>query len=73
MKADIHPQYNDISARCSCGAEYALSSTLGEDIHLEVCAACHPFYTGKQRSVSTGGRVERFQKRFGNRGARTGS
>ena len=69
MKADIHPQYNAIQARCSCGATYELRST-GGDLHLEVCANCHPFYTGKQRTLDTGGRVERFRRRFGSRTGR---
>ena len=67
MKADIHPVYRPIIARCSCGNEIATWSTLGKDIHLEVCSACHPFYTGKQKIVDSGGRVERFRRRFGNR------
>ena len=67
MKADIHPEYNDIKATCSCGNVIETRSTLEGDIHLEVCSACHPFYTGKQKILDTGGRVERFRKRFGNR------
>ena len=67
MKADIHPQYSDITARCSCGNEIKTRSTLGEDISLDVCSQCHPFYTGKQKIVDTGGRVDRFNKRFGGR------
>jgi large subunit ribosomal protein L31 len=67
MKADIHPEYNQIKASCSCGNVIETRSTLGEDIHLEVCSACHPFYTGKQKTLDAGGRVERFRKRFGNR------
>ncbi len=70
MKPDIHPRYEEITAHCSCGAQYRTRSTLGEDVHLEVCSACHPFYTGKQKIVDTGGRVERFRRRFGNRSAR---
>ncbi|MDP6375828.1 MAG: 50S ribosomal protein L31 [Pseudomonadales bacterium] len=71
MKADIHPEYNAIKATCSCGNVIETRSTLGEDIHLEVCSACHPFYTGKQKILDSGGRVERFRKRFGNRSATT--
>ncbi len=67
MKADIHPEYNEIKATCSCGNVIETRSTLQGDIHLEVCSACHPFYTGKQKIVDTAGRVERFRKRFGNR------
>lgn len=65
MKADIHPNYADITARCSCGNEIKTRSTLGEDIHLDVCSACHPFYTGQQKVVDTGGRIDKFKKRFG--------
>jgi large subunit ribosomal protein L31 len=67
MKAEIHPEYREIKATCSCGNVLMTRSTLQEDIHLDVCSACHPFYTGKQKSLDAGGRVERFRKRFGNR------
>ncbi len=67
MKADIHPEYQEIKATCSCGNVIETRSTLTADIHLEVCSACHPFYTGKQKILDAGGRVERFRKRFGNR------
>ena len=67
MKADIHPNYDQITATCICGATYQTRSTLCKDIHLDVCSACHPFYTGKQKILDTGGRVDRFKKRFGNR------
>lgn len=69
MKAGIHPDYSDITATCSCGNVIKTRSTLGEDIHIDVCSQCHPFYTGKQKIVDAGGRVERFRKRFGNRSA----
>lgn len=69
MKADIHPQYEEVTVRCSCGNEFQTRSTLCQDISLEVCSACHPFYTGKQKIVDKGGRVERFRRRFGSRGA----
>jgi large subunit ribosomal protein L31 len=72
MKADIHPEYNAIKATCSCGTVIETRSTLSEDIHLEVCSGCHPFYTGKQKILDSGGRVERFRKRFGNRTSTTG-
>lgn len=65
MKQGIHPDYNEITASCSCGNKLAIRSTLSKDINLDVCSACHPFYTGKQRNVDTGGRVDRFKKRFG--------
>jgi len=69
MKPDTHPQYSAIKATCSCGNVIETRSTLGKDIHLDVCSNCHPFYTGKQKIVDSGGRVERFRKRFGARGA----
>lgn len=67
MKSGIHPDYSEIVATCSCGNTIKTRSTLGKDIHLEVCSACHPFYTGKQKIVDSGGRVERFRRRFGTR------
>ncbi|MBB3061669.1 50S ribosomal protein L31 [Microbulbifer rhizosphaerae] len=67
MKTDIHPNYSDVTATCSCGNVIKTRSTLGKDIQLDVCSQCHPFYTGKQREASTGGRVDRFKKRFGSR------
>ncbi|RXJ73470.1 50S ribosomal protein L31 [Veronia nyctiphanis] len=65
MKAGIHPEYKAASAKCSCGNTFEFQTTLGKDINLDVCDKCHPFYTGKQRIVDTGGRVDRFKKRFG--------
>lgn len=65
MKPDIHPEYNAITATCSCGNVFKTRSTLKEDIHLDICSKCHPFYTGQQKIVDRGGRVERFQKRYG--------
>jgi large subunit ribosomal protein L31 len=65
MKADIHPNYEEITATCSCGNVMKVRSTRGKDMNLDVCSACHPFYTGKQRTADTGGRVDRFKKRFG--------
>lgn len=67
MKPEIHPQYSEIKATCSCGNVIETRSTLCEDIHLDVCSACHPFYTGKQKILDSGGRVERFRKRFTSR------
>lgn len=65
MKDGIHPEYNEVKATCSCGNVLNIRSTLNKDLNLDVCSACHPFYTGKQRNVDTGGRVDRFKKRFG--------
>ena len=67
MKADTHPEYQEVNVTCSCGITFAVGSTLTEDLHIDVCSACHPFYTGKQKIVDSGGRVERFRKRFGSR------
>jgi large subunit ribosomal protein L31 len=68
MKAEIHPKYEEITATCSCGNVIKTRSTVCEDIHLEVCSECHPFYTGKQKMIDTAGRIDRFNKRFGARG-----
>lgn len=64
MQTGIHPPYCEITATCSCGNVITTNSTLGVDINLDVCGACHPFYTGKQRVIDTRGRVDRFNKRF---------
>jgi large subunit ribosomal protein L31 len=64
MKADIHPQYSDITVTCSCGHVFETRSTLGKALHVEVCSACHPFYTGKQKIVDTAGRVEKFRQKY---------
>ena len=63
MKADIHPEYVLASVRCSCGNEFQTRSTKAE-LHVEICSACHPFYTGKQKFVDTAGRIEKFNKKF---------
>ena len=68
MKQGIHPEYVKATVRCSCGNTFTTRSTKPE-IHVEICSACHPFYTGKQKLVDTGGRVERFQRRYGQRPA----
>ncbi len=65
MKQGIHPEYNEITAKCSCGNEITVGSTMNKSLNLDVCSACHPFYTGKQKMVDSGGRVDRFNKRFG--------
>jgi large subunit ribosomal protein L31 len=66
MKTDIHPEYVEASVRCSCGNTFTTRSTKNE-LHSELCNECHPFYTGKQKLVDTGGRVERFERRYGAR------
>ena len=65
MKPSIHPEYNEIKVSCSCGNTFQTRSTLGQDLSLEVCSSCHPFYTGKQKILDTGGRVAKFQNRYG--------
>lgn len=65
MKAGIHPQYRETTVRCSCGNSFVTRSTNSSpEMHVELCSECHPFYTGKQKLVDTGGRVERFQRRY---------
>ena len=65
MREAIHPQYKDTNVRCACGASFTTRSTLGRDLTIEVCASCHPFYTGKQKIVDTEGRVEKFRQKYG--------
>ena len=65
MKSDIHPAYGDIKVTCSCGSVIETRSTVGRDINIEVCSQCHPFYTGKQKIVDSGGRVDKFRRRYG--------
>lgn len=67
MKPDIHPQYAAIKTTCTCGNVFSTRSTLGKDIHVDVCSACHPFYTGTQKVMDTGGRIDKFKQRFGAR------
>ena len=64
MKKDIHPEYMETKVRCGCGNTFETRSTKKE-LKVDICGACHPFYTGKQRIVDTAGRVERFRKRYG--------
>jgi len=65
MKTGIHPDYSDMKVTCTCGNTFTTRSTLGEDLNVEVCSECHPFYTGKQKIVDTAGRVEKFRKKYG--------
>ena len=71
MKADIHPKYDTMTANCSCGNTIETRSTLCKDLHIDVCSNGHPFFTGKQKVVDSGGRVDRFNKRFGNRSTKS--
>ena len=67
MKPDIHPRYEEITVACACGNTFRTRSTHEGDLHVEVCSACHPFYTGQQKIVDTAGRVEKFRRRYGAR------
>lgn len=69
MRENIHPDYKTVTAICSCGNKMSIGTTRGEDFHVDVCSQCHPFYTGKQKVVDSGGRIDRFNKRFGSRKA----
>ena len=64
MKSEGHPEYKETQVACSCGNAFTTRSTLGKPLHVEVCAACHPFYTGKQKMVDTAGRVEKFRQKY---------
>jgi large subunit ribosomal protein L31 len=64
VKEGIHPKYELVEVRCACGNTFTTRSTKSE-LHLEICAACHPFFTGRQKLIDTEGRVERFNKKFG--------
>ncbi|HEV7700999.1 MAG TPA: 50S ribosomal protein L31 [Pyrinomonadaceae bacterium] len=71
MKQEIHPNYNEIAVTCACGSTFKTRSTLGEELHIEICSECHPFFTGKQKLVDTAGRVDRFNKRYARGAAET--
>jgi large subunit ribosomal protein L31 len=64
MKAEIHPNYTEIKVTCSCGNTFNTRSTMGDDLQVEVCSACHPFYTGQQKILDTAGRVDQFRKKY---------
>lgn len=65
MRKDIHPEYNKIDAVCACGNKVELGS-VNKEIKVEICSACHPFFTGKQKLIDTAGRVEKFMKKYAN-------
>ncbi|MFM9886196.1 MAG: 50S ribosomal protein L31 [Burkholderiales bacterium] len=67
MKTGIHPTYKEINVTCSCGNTFQTQSTMGRPLQIEVCSACHPFYTGKQKIVDTAGRVEKFRQKYASR------
>lgn len=64
MKKDIHPAFGEATVRCACGETFAAGSVKNE-LKVEICSKCHPFYTGRQKLVDSGGRVDRFKKRYG--------
>ena len=66
MKTGIHPAYNEVKVNCACGYSFPTRSTHKGDIRVEICAHCHPFFTGRQKLVDTEGRVDRFQKKYAN-------
>ncbi len=63
MKKEIHPEYKKIKVKCTCGAEYEVGTTV-ENLKVEICSACHPFYTGNEKTLDTAGRVDKFKKRM---------
>lgn len=68
MKSGIHPEYATATVKCACGNTWQTRSTVGE-LHLDICSACHPFFTGKQKLIDTAGRVERFRQKYAGSGA----
>ncbi len=64
MKPEIHPSYEAVKVECACGNSFETRSTLSEDLHVEVCSACHPFFTGKQKLMDTAGQVDKFRRRY---------
>ncbi|MDF1815354.1 MAG: 50S ribosomal protein L31 [Verrucomicrobiales bacterium] len=72
MKAEIHPEYNETVIQCTCGNVIQTRSTKG-NLHIGICSACHPFFTGEQRFVDTAGRVDKFAKRYGDKSQAGGS
>jgi len=65
MKTGIHPDYTETKVSCTCGNSFSTRSTLGDELSVEVCSECHPFYTGKQKIVDSAGRVEKFRQKYG--------
>ena len=70
MKASVHPEYTEMTVSCSCGNTFTTRSTLGQNLPVEVCSSCHPFYTGKQKMLDTAGRVDKFRKKYAAAAAR---
>ncbi len=70
MQKDIHPKYHEVTFNCSCGHQFKVNSTIEQDeVHLDICSHCHPFFTGQQKMIDTAGRVERFRQRYAKKGA----
>ncbi len=65
MKSGIHPDYQLVAVSCACGNQWETRSTCADEIRLEICSQCHPFFTGKQKLIDTAGRVERFHRKYG--------
>jgi len=66
MKEGIHPKYHDVKVTCACGNSFITGTTKDcEELKVEICSKCHPFYTGRQKLVDTGGRVDKFMKKYG--------
>jgi large subunit ribosomal protein L31 len=70
MKPEIHPAYKVVNVHCACGTVWETRSTKGQEIRLEICSSCHPFFTGKQKLIDSAGRVERFTRKFGKVGSK---
>ena len=70
MKASVHPEYTEMTVSCSCGNTFTTRSTIGQNLQVEVCSSCHPFYTGKQKMLDTAGRVYKFRKKYAAAAAR---
>ena len=69
MQEGIHPKYHEVTFSCNCGYQFKVNSTIEQDeVHLDICSHCHPFFTGQQKLIDTGGRLERFRKRYGKTG-----
>ncbi len=69
MQKDIHPAYHEVTFHCNCGHQFKVNSTIAQDeVNLDICSECHPFFTGQQKMIDTGGRVERFRQRYAKKG-----
>jgi len=64
MRPDIHPDYKETTFTCACGEKFKGNSTMGGDVHMDICSACHPFFTGKEKLMDSAGRIEKFNRRY---------